>query len=33
MTAQEQTDIVAFLNTLTDSTLLADTRFFDPFKK
>lgn len=33
MTAQEQADIVAFLNTLTDSALLTDTRFSDPFKK
>lgn len=33
MTAQEQADIVAFLNTLTDSTLGTDARFTDPFKK
>lgn len=33
MTVQEQADIVAFLNTLTDSTLLTDSRFADPFKK
>lgn len=33
MTTQEQADIVAFLNTLTDSTLLTDARFSDPFKK
>jgi cytochrome c peroxidase len=33
LTSLEQADIVAFLNTLTDSTLLTDTRFADPFKK
>jgi cytochrome c peroxidase len=31
MTAQEQADIVAFLQTLTDTTLNADTRFGSPF--
>ncbi len=33
LTSTEQADIVAFLATLTDSTLLTDTRFTDPFKK
>lgn len=33
MTDQEQVDIVAFLNTLTDTTLNADTRFGSPFIK
>lgn len=33
MTPQEQADIVAFLNTLTDPTLNADTRFGNPFIK
>lgn len=32
MTAQEQADIVAFLKTLTDTTLNADSRFSSPFK-
>ncbi len=32
MTAQEQADIVAFLQTLTDATLNTDTRFVNPFK-
>lgn len=31
MTADEQADIVAFLHTLTDTTLNADTRFGSPF--
>ncbi len=31
MTTQEQADIVAFLKTLTDTTLNADTRFGSPF--
>lgn len=31
MTAQEQADIVAFLKTLTDTTLNADSRFGNPF--
>ncbi len=31
MTPQEQADIVAFLQTLTDTTLNADTRFSSPF--
>jgi cytochrome c peroxidase len=31
MTTQEQADIVAFLKTLTDTTLNADTRFSSPF--
>lgn len=31
MTAQEQADIVAFLHTLTDTTLNSDTRFSSPF--
>ncbi len=31
MTAQEQADIVAFLQTLTDTTLNTDTRFSSPF--
>ena len=33
MTAQEQADIVAFLQTLTDTTLNTDTRFSNPFIK
>jgi cytochrome c peroxidase len=33
MTAQEQADIVAFLQTLSDTTLNADTRFGSPFIK
>jgi cytochrome c peroxidase len=33
MTAQEQADIVAFLQTLTDTTLNIDTRFSNPFIK
>ena len=33
MTAQEQADIVAFLQTLTDTTLNTDTRFSRPFIK
>ena len=33
MTAQDQADIVAFLKTLTDSTLNTDTRFASPFIK
>ncbi len=33
MTAQEQADIVAFLQTLTDTTLNTDTRFGNPFTK
>ena len=33
MTAQEQADIVAFLQTLTDTTLNTDTRFANPFIK
>jgi cytochrome c peroxidase len=33
MTAQEQADIVAFLQTLTDTTLNTDTRFSSPFIK
>lgn len=33
MTAQEQTDIVAFLKTLTDDTLNTDRRFGSPFIK
>ena len=33
LTSTEQADIVAFLGTLTDSTLLTDARFTDPFKK
>ena len=33
MTAQEQADIVAFLHTLTDTTLNTDTRFANPFIK
>jgi cytochrome c peroxidase len=33
MTAQEQADIVAFLQTLTDTTLNTDTRFGSPFIK
>ena len=32
MTAQEQADIVAFLQTLTDTTLNSDARFSTPFK-
>jgi cytochrome c peroxidase len=31
MTAQDQLDLVAFLNTLTDTALLADARFTNPF--
>jgi hypothetical protein len=31
MTAQEQADIVAFLQTLTDTTLNTDVRFGSPF--
>jgi cytochrome c peroxidase len=33
MSAQEQADIVAFLQTLTDTTLNTDTRFSRPFIK
>jgi cytochrome c peroxidase len=33
MTAQEQADLVAFLQTLTDTTLNADARFGSPFIK
>jgi cytochrome c peroxidase len=33
MTTQEQADIVAFLQTLTDTTLNTDTRFGNPFIK
>ncbi len=33
MTEQEQADIVAFLQTLTDNTLNTDTRFASPFTK
>lgn len=33
MTVQEQADIVAFLQTLTDTTLNTDTRFGNPFTK
>jgi cytochrome c peroxidase len=33
MTAQEQADIVAFMKTLTDTTLNTDTRFANPFIK
>lgn len=32
MTAQQQSDLVAFLRTLTDTTLTQDPRFSDPFK-
>ncbi|RSK47022.1 cytochrome-c peroxidase [Hymenobacter rigui] len=33
LTAQEKTQLVAFLKTLTDSTFLTDKRFSDPFKQ
>lgn len=32
LTAQDVTDIVAFLNILTDNTLLTDPKFSDPFQ-
>jgi cytochrome c peroxidase len=33
MTAEEKAALVAFLNTLTDTSFLADSRFSDPFNK
>jgi cytochrome c peroxidase len=33
MTAQDKTDLLAFLRSLTDSTLLTSPRFADPWRR
>ena len=32
LTAEQQSDLVAFLRTLTDTTLIQDARFANPFR-